>query len=88
MAIVMGHCIHLHGVSKKDFLQNERWLRHELKHVEQYAKHGFIGFIAKYLWHSLIYGYHNCCYEKEARAAEDDEAIITHYKAANDADQS
>lgn len=80
VAIVIGRRIHLYGVSKDEFLSNERWLRHELKHVEQFEKHGFIPFIAKYLWHSLFHGYHNCCYEQEAREAEEDEAIIAQYR--------
>lgn len=80
VAIVIGKRIHLHGISREKFLSNERWLRHELKHVEQFERHGFIPFIAKYLWHSLFHGYHNCCYEKEAREAENDELIAARYK--------
>lgn len=80
VAIVFGNRIHLHGVSKEKFLKNERWLRHELKHVEQFQQHGFIPFLAKYLWHSLFHGYHNCCYEREARDAEEDETLLAQYK--------
>lgn len=79
-AIVFGNRIHLYGISKEKFLQNEKWLRHELKHVEQFQQHGFILFLAKYLWHSLFHGYHNCCYEKEARDAEEDETLPAQYK--------
>lgn len=85
-AIVIGNRIHLYGVSKKVFLQNKKWLRHELKHVQQFEQHGFFSFIIKYLWHSLFHGYHNCCYEKEAREAEDDEILLTQYKLKNDTD--
>ena len=80
VAIVIGKTIHLHGASKEDFLLNTRWLRHELKHVQQFEQHGFISFIAKYVWHSLFHGYQNCCYEKEAREAEDDEALLAQYQ--------
>ena len=80
VAIVIGNRIHLHGVSKKNFLSNPRWLRHELKHVQQFEQHGFIPFIIKYLWHNLFHGYHNCCYEKEARDAEADESLISRYQ--------
>lgn len=83
VAIVIGNRIHLHGVSKEDFLKNKRWLRHELRHVQQFEQHGFLPFIAKYLWYSLVQGYHNCCYEKEARAAEDDETLTAKFVLAD-----
>ncbi|ODT35816.1 MAG: hypothetical protein ABS67_00555 [Niabella sp. SCN 42-15] len=88
VAIVFGNRIHLHGVSKEKFLQNERWLRHELKHVEQFQQHGLITFIAKYLWHSIFHGYHNCCYEKGAREAEDDERIVAKYQLSDKIQQA
>ncbi len=75
-AIVLGHRIHLHGVSKAEFLSNERWLRHELKHVQQFERHGFFPFLVKYLWECAIHGYENCSFEKEARAAEKDENLL------------
>lgn len=84
VAIVIGNCIHLHGVSKEIFLQNPKWLRHELQHVQQFEQHGFLPFLIKYIWHSLRHGYHNCCYEKEAREAENDETLIAQYKLLND----
>lgn len=84
VAIVIGNCIYLHGVSKETFLKNPKWLRHELKHVQQFEKHGFLSFLTKYIWHSLLHGYHNCCYEKEAREAENDETLIAQYKLLND----
>ncbi len=83
VAIVIGNCIYLHGVSKENFLQNPTWLRHELKHVQQFEQHGLVPFLAKYIWQSLLHGYHNCCYEKEAREAENDEALIAHYQLLN-----
>lgn len=86
VAIVFGNRIHLYGVSKEKFLQNERWLRHELKHVEQFQKHGVIPLLVKYLWHSLFHGYHNCCFEKEAREAENDESLLEKYTLAGPED--
>lgn len=80
VAIVIGKKIHLHGVSKEKFLANERWLRHELKHVQQFEHHGLIAFISKYLWYSMLEGYRQCRYELEAREAEDDEALIAQYR--------
>lgn len=75
MAIVFGRCIHLYGVSKEEFLFNERWLRHELKHIEQYERLGFVRFILTYLWQTLRVGYDKCGLECEAREAEKDETL-------------
>lgn len=70
VAMVLGKTIHLHGTTTKNFLKNERWLKHELCHVKQFEQHGFFPFIAKYLWESIRTGYYNNKYEAEARAAE------------------
>ena len=72
VAIVLGETIHLHGATRKSFLQNEAWLKHELCHVKQFHEHGYFAFIGKYLWESLRKGYHNNKYEAEARAAENE----------------
>lgn len=78
-AIVLGRTIYIYGVSKERFLANKRWLRHELKHVEQFERYGFFTFLFKYVWHSLFHGYHDCCFECEAREAESDEKIAQRY---------
>ncbi len=70
VAMVIGNTIHLYGVSKNDFLKDERWVKHELCHVRQYKQNGYVGFLAKYLWESIRNGYHNNRFEKEAREAE------------------
>ena len=70
VAVVIGKTIHLHGVSKNDFLKNEKWVRHERCHLEQFRKHGFLNFIFKYLLESIRSGYHNNKFEAEAREAE------------------
>jgi len=70
VAIVFGSTIHLHGVSATQFLMDERWLKHELKHIEQYQKEGYLGFLVKYLWESIRHGYYNNRFEVEAREAE------------------
>lgn len=72
VAIVFGRTIHLWNSSKEDFLKNERWLKHELCHIRQYKQHGYLGFIAKYLWESLRKGYYNNKFEVEAREAEEE----------------
>jgi hypothetical protein len=70
VAIVLGKTIYLHNVSATDLLQNEKWLKHELCHVQQFKQHGYLGFIVKYLWESLKKGYYNNKFEIEARNAE------------------
>ena len=70
VAMVMGNTIHLHNISKEEFLQDERLVKHELCHVEQYRQHGFIRFIVRYLWESLRKGYYNNPFEVAAREAE------------------
>lgn len=76
VAITIGKKIHLYNVSKHDFLNNEKWLKHELCHIEQFKKYGFFTFIAKYLWESLKVGYYNNEYEVEARKAESSRNIL------------
>jgi hypothetical protein len=70
IAIVLGKTIHLHNASRSAFLQNKRWVKHELCHIRQFQQHGYWLFILKYLWESIRNGYYNNKYEVEARAAE------------------
>lgn len=70
VAMVLGKTVHLHNTTKEDFLQNKKWVRHELCHIKQFRQHGYIGFVAKYVWESLRKGYYNNRFEIEARAAE------------------
>ncbi len=70
VAMVLGKTIHLHNTSKKDFLQDEKWLKHELCHVQQFNQHGYWRFILKYLYESIRHGYYNNKFEAEARKAE------------------
>jgi hypothetical protein len=71
VAMVLGNTIHLHNTSKEEFLQDKKWLKHELCHIEQFKKHGYIIFLIKYLCESLKKGYYNNKYEVAARAAEE-----------------
>lgn len=80
MAIVFGKCIYLHGVSRESFLNNKPWLRHELKHIEQYQRLGFLCFILTYTWQTIRVGYHRCGLECEAREAEKDETILERFQ--------
>jgi len=70
VAIVIGSTIHLHQVSEKDFLKNEKWVKHEMCHIQQFKKFGFFKFILKYLRESARVGYYNNRFEVEARKAE------------------
>lgn len=70
VAIVIGKTIHLWNVDTETFLTNPKWLRHELCHIRQFQRFGFVGFILKYIVESIQKGYHNNKYEVEARAAE------------------
>ena len=76
VAIVIGKTIHLHNTGRSEFLENKQWLYHELKHVEQFKKHGSFSFLFLYLWESMRHGYRNNKYEIEARAAENDDQSI------------
>jgi hypothetical protein len=76
MAIVFGNTIHLHNTKREDFLKDTSWVCHELKHVEQYKKNGFAGFLAKYLLQWIRNGYHKNIFEIEARANEQNESLL------------
>ena len=71
VAMVLGKTIHLHNTTKTDFLQDERWLKHELCHIKQFKEHGYVAFILKYVWESIRKGYYNNRFEVEARKAEE-----------------
>ena len=71
VAIVIGSTIHLHNTTKVAFLQDKKWVKHELCHVQQFKEHGKFLFILKYLYESLRHGYYNNKYEVEARLAEE-----------------
>lgn len=71
VAIVIGKTIHLYHVSKQDFLKDEKWVKHEMCHIDQFKKYRFLNFIIKYLAESMRNGYYNNKYEIEARNAEE-----------------
>ncbi len=53
-------------------MQDDRLIRHEQAHWEQYKRVGLLGFYITYLWYTIRYGYWNNPWEVEARAAEND----------------
>jgi Domain of unknown function (DUF4157) len=71
VALVLGNTIHLHHVSKEDFLKDKRWVAHELKHIEQFQRHGHFIFLCKYFVEWIRHGYYNNRFEIEAREAEE-----------------
>lgn len=71
VAMVLGKTIHLCNTTKAEFLQHEKWVKHELCHIRQFKEHGYFLFIVKYIWESIRKGYYNNRFEVEARAAED-----------------
>jgi len=71
VAIVLGKTIHLYNVTKKEFLKNEKWVKHETRHLQQFQHYGFFRFILMYVWEGMRKGYHNNKYEIEARLAEE-----------------
>lgn len=70
VALTLGTTIHLHKASAEVLINDERWVRHELKHVEQFLKYGYIKFIFLYVMESIRNGYENNRFEVEAREAE------------------
>jgi hypothetical protein len=76
MAMVIGKTIHLHNSSRENFLKNQRWVRHEVAHVKQYAKLGLLRFIFFYLLETFNKGYENNRFEIDARNKERDLAIL------------
>jgi hypothetical protein len=70
VAMVWGQTILLWGCSQEEFLSNRPWVRHELKHVEQYQRFGMVGFLVRYIAYSVRHGYANNPLEVEARQAE------------------
>lgn len=70
VAFTLGKTILLHNATKVQFLHDEKWVKHELMHVEQFKRYGYINFIVKYSIETIRKGYYNNKYEVEARQAE------------------
>lgn len=63
--ITFGHTIRLRYADGDPAVPTV--LAHELVHVEQYERFGFVGFLARYVWYTLRYGYAKNPLEVEAR---------------------
>jgi hypothetical protein len=80
VAMVIGKTIHLFNTTAGEFMAESNWVCHELKHVEQYERHGVAGFLWRYLWETIRKGYFNNRFEVEARAAETDRTLLLKYE--------
>lgn len=72
VAAVFGSTIHLWNVSRESFLKRTPWVVHEVEHVRQFRRYGYLWFPVLYLWESARKGYDNNRFEVEARLAEKD----------------
>lgn len=79
LCIVFGRTLHLNKLTRQEIIQNKNLLRHEVKHVLQWRKHNYLIFPILYLWYSIIYGYFNNPFEKEAREAETDDHLLEQF---------
>jgi hypothetical protein len=75
VAMVLGETILLHNTTEAAFINNKRWLRHELAHIRQFQQYGYLRFLILYLLESIKNGYQNNRFEKEARACEEDNTL-------------
>jgi hypothetical protein len=79
VAVVFGKTIHLFNTSREEFLKDEKWVCHELAHVQQYQRYGFFRFLLLYLVESIRKGYRNNRYELEAKGKERYPGIMLDY---------
>lgn len=56
------------------------WRCHEDRHKEQWVEFGVIGFIARYIYYTLVYGYKNNPLELDAEAHAYDFKNVPNYK--------
>lgn len=79
VAMVIGKTIYLHNCSKEDFLNDQRWVNHELTHVKQYNELGLFRFLGLYLLETLKRGYEKNRFEVEARQEEKNTSLLSSY---------
>lgn len=73
MAVTIGSTIHLYKATRAEFMDNRKWVSHEICHVLQFRKYGLVRFLFLYSWETLRHGYRRNKFEIEALAAENDE---------------
>lgn len=77
IAMVIDKTIHLHNLTREEFLNNPSLVRHEVAHVKQYLELGVLRFLALYLLEWLNKGYENNRFEVDARQKEKDLSILS-----------
>ena len=70
VALVLGDTIYLWGVCRDCFLEDDAWVKHEMAHIAQFKKYGYLRFICMYLLETIRNGYNNNKFEIEAREKE------------------
>ena len=68
-AITFGKTIFV-SCKKEEFLSTPWWVKHELRHVQQYANEGVFRFISLYLFYSVFHHNSENPFEKDAEDAE------------------
>jgi len=53
-----------------EYKENERLIKHESKHLQQWLRYWIIGFLPVYIYYNIKYGYWNNPLEISARVAE------------------
>lgn len=77
VALVLGKTIHLWGVNRDYFLSDASWVKHELVHIAQFKKYGWIKMAGLYLLETIKKGYHQNKFEIEAREGESKKTDFT-----------
>lgn len=72
VAMVLGTTVHLWNISRDEFFDQSALVVHEMEHVRQFQRYGFLRFCVLYLWESARKGYYNNRFEVEARKAENE----------------
>jgi hypothetical protein len=76
VAMVLGRSIHLSGASRDELLRDPYWVAHEMEHIRQFAEHGRLGFLWRYLLGWVKHGYYNIPFEVAAREAAERDALL------------
>lgn len=76
VALTVSKTIYLSHSTPVHFLDNQRWVAHELAHVRQFMDYGLIRFLVMYLAESIRKGYYQNKWEAAARAQEEKTDIL------------
>jgi hypothetical protein len=79
VAVTLGRHIYLWGAGAGDFLGDEAWVRHELCHVRQFKKYGWLPFLWLYLLENMRHGYRGNRFETAACQASREKEPLAGY---------